>query len=149
MKYRLKWHSHGIIHWSCKSWGFGGRWLSRMLSSGMWRGVALVRTDVSEERIAPIIRAKRMSELRTLAVNSNCQSLLTLFEARYVPPKRRFLQEKRGVTSQKTTFLYTLIICNTTRGTTKCYILNDRLPYIRFKSEDATQGSPGKLLHCD
>jgi hypothetical protein len=34
--------------------------------------VALVRTDISEERIASIIRAKSISELRTtLAVTSN------------------------------------------------------------------------------
>jgi hypothetical protein len=44
-------------------------------------GVALVRTDVSEECIASIIRVTRI-----------------------VSPKRRFLQEPLGVTSQKTTF---------------------------------------------
>jgi hypothetical protein len=48
--------------------------------SGMWRHVALVKTDVSEERIAFIIRVKE-SELGTLAVTSN------------------------GVTSQKTAFI--------------------------------------------
>jgi hypothetical protein len=38
--------------------------------------VALVRTDVSEERIASIIRAMRIRELRTaLAVTSNCSML--------------------------------------------------------------------------
>jgi hypothetical protein len=34
-----------------------------MPSSGVWRRVALVRTDVSEERIATIIMVKGMSEL--------------------------------------------------------------------------------------
>jgi hypothetical protein len=37
----------------------------RMLLSGMLRCVALVKTDVSEELIAFIIRVKRFSELRT------------------------------------------------------------------------------------
>jgi hypothetical protein len=36
-----------------------------MASSGMLRRVALVRTDVSEELSAPIIRVTRISELGT------------------------------------------------------------------------------------
>jgi hypothetical protein len=43
----------------------------RMLSSWMLRCVALVRTVVSEERSAYIIRVTRIGELRTLAVTSN------------------------------------------------------------------------------
>jgi hypothetical protein len=40
--------------------------------SGRRGSVALVRTDVSEERIASIIRVKRINELRkTLAASSN------------------------------------------------------------------------------
>jgi hypothetical protein len=77
--------------------------------------VTLVRTDVSEERIASIIRLTRIGELgTTLGVISNRSTLLTLFLAhrflstwwwsRYVPPKRRFLQESRGITSQKKAF---------------------------------------------
>jgi hypothetical protein len=47
-------------------------WLWRMPSSEMLRHVAIVRTDVSEERIAPIIRVTRIGELgTTLAVTSN------------------------------------------------------------------------------
>jgi ABC-type molybdate transport system permease subunit len=43
-----------------------------MASSGMLRRVALVRTDVSEELIAPFIRATRIGELgTTLDVTSN------------------------------------------------------------------------------
>jgi hypothetical protein len=51
--------------------------------------VVLVRTYDSEERIASIISVKKISELRMLG---------------YVPPKRRFLQEPHGATSQKTAF---------------------------------------------
>jgi hypothetical protein len=47
-----------------------------MLSSGMLRRLALVRTDVSEERSASFIRVTRIGELRTtLAVTSNRRSL--------------------------------------------------------------------------
>jgi hypothetical protein len=43
-----------------------------MSSSGMLRRVALVRTEVSEELSASIIRATRIGELgTTLAVTSN------------------------------------------------------------------------------
>jgi hypothetical protein len=42
-----------------------------MLPSGMWRRVAPARTDVSEERIAVIIRVERINELgKTIAVRS-------------------------------------------------------------------------------
>jgi hypothetical protein len=53
-----------------------------MASSGILRRVALVRTDVSEELSASIIR---------VTVNE-------------VPPKRRDLLEPHGLTSQKTPF---------------------------------------------
>jgi hypothetical protein len=43
----------------------------RMLSSGMLHHVALVRTDVSEELSASIIRVTRIGQLGTLAVTSN------------------------------------------------------------------------------
>jgi hypothetical protein len=42
-----------------------------MASSGMLRRVALVRTEVSEELSASIIRVKRICELGTLGVTSN------------------------------------------------------------------------------
>jgi demethoxyubiquinone hydroxylase (CLK1/Coq7/Cat5 family) len=42
-----------------------------MPSSGMLRRVALVGTDVSEERIASIIRVTRIGEVGTLAITSN------------------------------------------------------------------------------
>jgi hypothetical protein len=59
----------------------------RMVPSGMLRRVALVRTDVSEERSSSIIRVTRIGELGTpLAVTSNRRTLLrnTNFFAAYV-----------------------------------------------------------------
>jgi hypothetical protein len=88
-----------------------------VLSPGMLRRVALVRTDVSEGCVASIIRVTRIGELgTTLAVTTyrSCQLLLTLFLPcwflsrwcwrRYIPPKRRFLQEPHGITSKKAEF---------------------------------------------
>jgi hypothetical protein len=46
-----------------------------MVSSGMLRRVALVRTYVSEELCASIIRVTRIDELGTLAVTGNRASV--------------------------------------------------------------------------
>jgi hypothetical protein len=60
----------------------------------MIRRVALVRTDVSEERGASIIRVTRIGELgKTLAVSSNRHNAAT-----------KYSQEPRGVTSQRMAF---------------------------------------------
>jgi hypothetical protein len=40
---------------------------------------------------------------------SNSPILVALLMRRYVPPKRRLLQEPRGVTSQKTAFFLTTV----------------------------------------
>jgi DNA-binding TFAR19-related protein (PDSD5 family) len=69
-----------------------------MVSSGMLRRVALVRTDVSEELTASLIRVARIGELGTTLVLTSNRRI----------PKRRFLQEPRGVTSQKTPFFILL-----------------------------------------
>jgi hypothetical protein len=67
-----------------------------MLSSRMLRRVALVKTNVSEERMASIIRATRNGELgTTLTVTINRRTLRR-------NTKRRFLQQPHGITSQKT-----------------------------------------------
>jgi hypothetical protein len=47
-----------------------------MPSFGILRSVALVRTDVSEERSASIIRGTRICEQGTLDVTSNRRTLL-------------------------------------------------------------------------
>jgi hypothetical protein len=47
-----------------------------MASSGLLRRVALVRTDVLEDRSASIIRVTRIGELeKTLAISSNRRTL--------------------------------------------------------------------------
>jgi hypothetical protein len=54
---------------------FSRRWLWRMVSSGMLRRVALVRTDISEKPSASI-RVTRIGEIgKTLAATSNRRTL--------------------------------------------------------------------------
>jgi hypothetical protein len=99
----------------------------------MLRRVTLVRTDVSEEFIASVIKVKRISALETtsLAVTSNPRTLrrnlfllhrfLSLWWwRRYVPPKRQFLQEPHSVTSQKTVF-FTVTAVKTSNLTWICF----------------------------
>jgi hypothetical protein len=62
----------------CKIWGFHGGDYEEYRPSGMLPLVGLVRIDVSEERIAPIFRMERKSELGTLAVTSNWTALWTI-----------------------------------------------------------------------
>jgi hypothetical protein len=66
--------------------------------------VAVVRTDVSDELSASFIRATRIGGLGTTLVVTLAVFLSPWWRRRYFPPKRRFLQEPHGVTSQKTPF---------------------------------------------
>jgi hypothetical protein len=77
----------------------------------MLRRVALVRIDISEELSASFIRMTRIRELgKTLPVRLVVRAsvvpispiLVTLMKEALSSPKRRFLQEPHGVTSQKT-----------------------------------------------
>jgi hypothetical protein len=64
----------------------------------MLRCVALVRTDISEERIASIIRVTYCCPVGHVGAGT------PWWERRHVPLKHRFLQERHSVTSQKTVF---------------------------------------------
>jgi hypothetical protein len=72
----------------------------------MLRRVALARTDFLQKHIASIIRVTRIGELRTtLAVTSNRSTMRRChvpLVGKDFPPKRRFLQQPHGVTSQET-----------------------------------------------
>jgi hypothetical protein len=56
---------------------FSRRWLWRMVSYGMLRRVALVRTDVSEKPSASFIRVTRNGELGKTSCNKRRTSVLT------------------------------------------------------------------------
>jgi hypothetical protein len=79
-----------------------------IVSSGMLRRVALVRTDVSEEPSASFIRVTRIDELGTTQAATNNRRTLRRNTDSCHPDeggsKRRFLQDPHGVTSQKTPF---------------------------------------------
>jgi hypothetical protein len=69
-----------------------------MPSSVMLRSVAFVKTDVSDERSASIIRVTRIGDLE--ATSTLTSNRITPRRG-YVPLKRRFLQDPHGVTSHK------------------------------------------------
>jgi hypothetical protein len=79
----------------------------RMPSSGMWRRVDIVLTDVSEERIASIFRVEKIAN--EAATIYPCWFidrgfLIPWSWRRYDPPKRRLTPFLHGATSQKTAF---------------------------------------------
>jgi hypothetical protein len=100
-------------------WGFHGGDYVECLVLGCCAVWLLLRTDVSEERSASIIRVKRISELRrAIAITNNWStqgSTLTFFLVRwflsvwwwerYVPMNIQFLQEPRGATFQEKVFI--------------------------------------------
>jgi glycyl-tRNA synthetase alpha subunit len=86
-----------------------------MPSSGTLRRITIIKTDPSEESRASIIRVKRIGELgTTLAITSHRRTLrsnsICKVWKRYVFPKRRFLQESYGVTSQRVTFFIVTVV---------------------------------------
>jgi hypothetical protein len=107
--------------------------LKRMASSGILRCVAPIRTDVSDELSASIIRVTILyhfvffrSVLRLLVRLTFLvhRFLSHWWWMRYVPTKRRFLQEPRGVTSQKTPFFnFRFIITYTASRCVKFYLI--------------------------
>jgi hypothetical protein len=80
-----------------------------MTSSGMLRHVALVRTDVSEELSASVIRMTRINELgTTLAVTSNrCSVSQLLVTASFVPTSPILVIVMEEALSSSETFVLT------------------------------------------
>jgi hypothetical protein len=88
-----------------------------MVSSGLLRSVALVRTDVSEEPGASI-RVTKIGELETTqAATSNRRKLRR-------NTKGRFLQEPHGVTTQKTPFFIVTAVKTSNLTCVRRFILN-------------------------
>jgi hypothetical protein len=89
LRYRVK----PIAMWD---FSFSRRWLWRMSSSGMWRRVVLVTTNVSKELSASIIRMIKICELgTTLGLTSNRGMLrrnkkTALFKCKAAPRGYRF-----------------------------------------------------------
>jgi hypothetical protein len=80
-----------------------------MVSSGMLRRVALVRTDVSEELSASFIRVTRIGELgATLAVTSNRRTLRRNTSTASVVPSSPILVTlmKEALGSSESSVLY-------------------------------------------
>jgi hypothetical protein len=75
--YNVLWYNDWTLNFLSVWWLFVSCVLiSRIVSSGMLRRVALVRTDISEERSASFIRVTRIGELgTTLPVTTNRHTL--------------------------------------------------------------------------
>jgi hypothetical protein len=87
----------------------------RIPSSGLLRRATLVRTDISEELSASIIRVTRICELWiTLAVTSNRCTLRR-------KTKCRFLQKPHGVISRKTAFFILTAVKTSDLTSTYCF----------------------------
>jgi hypothetical protein len=117
-----------------------------MVSSGMLRRVALVRTDISEEPSSSFIRVTGIGELgTTLAATSNRRTLRR--------NKRRFLQEPHGATSQKTTFFIVTAV-KTSNLTSSVYVSLAHVKYsgnsicFFYMQEDGLKGFFRNVANC-
>jgi hypothetical protein len=81
-----------------------------MASSGMLRLVALVRTDVSEERIASIIRLTRIGELGTTIAISIKRNRLRSSTMAMRSSETSLLKKRHGVTAQKKEFFIVAVV---------------------------------------
>jgi hypothetical protein len=102
-----------------------------MPSSAMFRSVGLVRTDVSEETIATIIRVKRIGELGITLAIANSRSTLRA----YVPSETSVLKEPHRMTSQKTAFFITNLLTISTEGTNLFPLYSPPRAYTRDVSD--------------
>jgi hypothetical protein len=113
---------------------------------GILRRLALIRTDVSTERIASIIKVIRIGDPGTtlavttvflrsvlrLLVAANVPSSRILFPLMMeviVPPERRCLQERQGVTSQKAAF-FIVIAMKPPSLTMLCHVLTCKINIV-------------------
>jgi hypothetical protein len=94
------------------------------------------KADVSVDRMTSMIKAKRISELGTaLAVTAEATCEEILWWRQYVTPKRRFIQEPHGVTSQKKAFFIVTAV--------KTSNLKQHNPVLR----QCTRSNPMHLLY--
>jgi hypothetical protein len=95
-----------------------------MVSSGMLRRVALVRTDVSEELSASFIRVTKIGELGTLAVISNRRTLQLLVTASVVPSSPIFVTLMKEALSSSETSVLTIATRRNIPEDTILHLLN-------------------------
>jgi hypothetical protein len=118
-------------------------YVCRMAYSGMLRRVALVRTDVSKEFSASIIRVTRIGELGTIAVTSSVRRFLLTAKFRSLPivvamkmealrsSETSVLTRATWRTSQKTTFFIVRVV-ETSNLTEICLKRHVWLPSARM-----------------
>jgi hypothetical protein len=105
-----------------------------MVSSGLIRRVALVRTDVSEELSASFIRVTRIGEIGTTQAATSNQHTLRLLVAACVVPSSPILVTlmKEALSSSETSVLTRATRRNIPEDPILCYLLL----YIFFARTD-------------